>query len=90
MPLIVGAGVIVVFLLMAVIRIVDEYQRGVVFRLGRLINPRGPGIVFLIPGIDRMRKVDLRTITMDVPSQDIITKDNVSVKVNAVCILSRT
>ena len=62
-----------------------EYERGVVFRLGRLVSaPRGPGITFLIPIIERMVRVDLRTITMDVPPQDVITKDNVSVKVNAV------
>ena len=66
------------------IRIVREYERLVVFRLGRLIGERGPGLVLLFPGIDRSVKVGLRTVTMDVPSQDIITKDNVSVKVNAV------
>ena len=66
------------------IRIVREYERLVVFRLGRLIGERGPGLVLLWPGIDRSVKVGLRTVTMDVPSQDIITKDNVSVKVNAV------
>ncbi len=66
------------------IKVINEYERGVVFRLGRLIKPKMPGIRFLIPGIDRLQKVDMRTITMDVPSQDVITKDNVSVKVNAV------
>ena len=66
------------------IRIVREYERLVVFRMGRLIGERGPGLVLLWPGIDRSVKVGLRTVTMDVPSQDIITKDNVSVKVNAV------
>ncbi len=82
-PLIIVAvlGLILVF---NIFKIVNEYERGVVFRLGRLVAPRGPGIVWLIPGIERMRRVDLRTITMDVPSQDIITRDNVSVKVNAV------
>ena len=66
------------------IRVVREYERLVVFRLGRLVGARGPGLVLLIPLIDRAVKVGLRTVTMDVPSQDIITKDNVTVKVNAV------
>ncbi len=66
------------------IRILREYERGVVFRLGRLIGVKGPGIIFLIPIIDKMVKVSLRTVVMDVPPQDIITKDNVSIKVNAV------
>jgi regulator of protease activity HflC (stomatin/prohibitin superfamily) len=66
------------------IRVVREYERLVVFRLGRLVGERGPGLVLLIPLVDRAVKVDLRTVTTDVPPQDIITKDNVSVKVNAV------
>src|SRR6478736_5945939 len=67
------------------IRILREYERGVVFRLGRLIDPpKGPGVVFLIPIIDRIVKVDLRTITLNVPPQEVITKDNVPVRVNAV------
>lgn len=66
------------------IRILKEYERGVVFRLGRFASVRGPGLIILIPIIEKMTKVNLRTIVMDVPSQDIITKDNVSVKVNAV------
>ena len=66
------------------VRVVREYERLVVFRLGRLIGERGPGLVLLWPGIDRSVRVGLRTVTMDVPSQDIITKDNVSAKVNAV------
>ena len=66
------------------IRILAEYQRGVVFRLGRVINAKGPGLIFLIPIVDRMVRVDLRTVTMDVPPQDVITKDNVTMKVNAV------
>ncbi len=66
------------------IRVLREYERGVIFRLGRLIGAKGPGIIFLIPIIDRMVKVSLRTIVLDVPPQDIITKDNVSIKVNAV------
>ncbi len=74
----------VVILLASAIKILKEYERGVVFRLGRSIGYKGPGIIFLIPLVDRMVKVSLRTIAMDVPPQDIITKDNVSVKVNAV------
>ncbi len=71
-------------LLVTGIKILKEYERGVIFRLGRMTDPRGPGIIYVIPLIERMRRMDLRTITMDVPSQDIITRDNVSVKVNAV------
>ncbi|MBN1561166.1 slipin family protein [candidate division KSB1 bacterium] len=76
--------VFVVLLLISAIKILKEYERGVIFRLGRSIGYKGPGIIFLIPLVDRMVKVSLRTIAMDVPPQDIITKDNVSVKVNAV------
>jgi regulator of protease activity HflC (stomatin/prohibitin superfamily) len=64
--------------------VLREYERGIVFRLGRLVDPRGPGIVFLIPVVDRLVKVDLRTITLNVPAQEVITKDNVPAKVNAV------
>jgi regulator of protease activity HflC (stomatin/prohibitin superfamily) len=66
------------------VKIVQEYERGVIFRLGRLIGPKGPGIFLIIPFVDRMVKVDLRVVTLDVPSQEAITKDNVSLKVNAV------
>jgi regulator of protease activity HflC (stomatin/prohibitin superfamily) len=66
------------------IKIVQEYERGVIFRLGRLVGARGPGLFFILPVVERMVKVDLRTVTMDVPSQEAITKDNVTVKVNAV------
>ena len=66
------------------VKIVQEYERGVIFRLGRLAGPRGPGLFVIVPIIDRMVKVDLRVITLDVPSQEAITKDNVTVKVNAV------
>lgn len=76
--------VVVVFILANAIRILREYERGAIFRLGRLIGAKGPGLILLIPLIDKMVKVSLRVITMDVPSQDVITKDNVSVKVNAV------
>ncbi|MCK4640287.1 MAG: slipin family protein [Candidatus Marinimicrobia bacterium] len=76
--------VLVIFVLSSAIRILKEYERGVIFRLGRLINAKGPGIFLIIPFVDKMVRVSLRTIVMDVPPQDIITKDNVSVKVNAV------
>ena len=72
---------IVVMLLFSAVRILREYERGVVFRLGRLVGSKGPGLILLIPLIDRMVKVSLRTIAMDIPPQDVITKDNVSVKV---------
>jgi regulator of protease activity HflC (stomatin/prohibitin superfamily) len=71
-------------LLTNAVRVVQEYERGVIFRLGRLVGARGPGLFLLIPGIERMQKVDLRVITMDVPAQEAITRDNVTVKVNAV------
>ena len=71
-------------ILASAIRILREYERGVVFRLGRLIAVKGPGLILLIPVVDRMVRVSLRTVVMDVPSQDVITKDNVSIKVNAV------
>ncbi len=76
--------IFLVLLLSSAIRILKEYERGVIFRLGRLVGSKGPGIVFLIPLIDKMVKVSLRTVVMDVPPQDVITKDNVSVQVNAV------
>src|SRR5262249_46254183 len=79
--------VVVVFgiiILSNAIRVLREYERGVIFRLGRLIGSKGPGIIFLIPMIDRMVKVSLRTVVLDVPPQDVITRDNVSIKVNAV------
>ncbi len=80
--------ILVVFfliLLTSMVKVVKEYERGVVFRLGRVLpEPKGPGLILLIPLVDRMVKVSLRTITMDVPPQDVITRDNVSVKVNAV------
>src|SRR6476619_5610640 len=68
----------------AAVKVVQEYERGVIFRLGRLIGARGPGLFFIIPFVDRMVKVDLRVVTLDVPSQEVITKDNVTVRVNAV------
>src|SRR5213595_1367806 len=79
--------VVVIFALIILsnaIRILREYERGVIFRLGRLIRAKGPGIIFLIPIVDRMIRVSLRTVVLDVPPQDVITQDNVSIKVNAV------
>lgn len=73
-----------VVLVGAAVRIVQEYERGVIFRLGRVIGAKGPGLFFIVPIIDRMVKVDLRTVTLDVPSQEAITADNVTVRVNAV------
>jgi regulator of protease activity HflC (stomatin/prohibitin superfamily) len=75
---------VVLAALISGIKIMREYERAVVLRLGRLVPHRGPGIIYVIPGVERMVRVDMRTITMDVPSQDVITRDNVSVKVNAV------
>ena len=76
--------IIALFILANAVRILREYERGVIFRLGRLIGAKGPGLILLIPLVDRMVRVSLRVITMDVPAQDIITRDNVTVKVNAV------
>src|SRR5438045_5665887 len=83
------AIVLIVFLLVlyiiAAVKVVREYERGIIFRLGRLLpEPKGPGLFFLIPVVDRMVKVDLRTITLTIPPQEVITKDNVPVRVNAV------
>ncbi len=74
----------VLVLLASAIKILQEYERGVVFRLGRLVGVRGPGLVIIVPMIDRLLRVSLRVVTLDVPSQDVITKDNISIKVNAV------
>ncbi len=85
--IIVGVGMALVVLLAlaaAGIRIVNEYERGVIFRLGRVMGAKGPGLFFIIPVIDKMVKVNLQTVTMDIPPQDVITKDNVTVRVNAV------
>lgn len=76
--------VLIVYFITSAVKILREYERGVVFRLGRLVPVKGPGLVIIWPLIDKLVKVGLRTVTMDVPSQDIITKDNVTVKVNAV------
>ena len=85
-----GLGVPLTFLILVVvavitgIKILKEYERAVVFRLGRMVGARGPGLVYIIPGVEKMVRMDLRTVTMDIPPQDVITRDNVSVKVNAV------
>jgi regulator of protease activity HflC (stomatin/prohibitin superfamily) len=76
--------VIAIVLIISGIKILKEYERAVVFRLGRMVGARGPGITYIIPGIEKMVRMDLRTVTMDIPPQDVITRDNVSVKVNAV------
>jgi len=76
--------VFVIILAASAIKILREYERGVIFRLGRLIGAKGPGLFFIIPGIDKMLRISLRTVTMDIPPQDVITRDNVSIKVNAV------
>jgi regulator of protease activity HflC (stomatin/prohibitin superfamily) len=76
--------ILVLFFLASAIRVLKEYERGVIFRLGRLYGSKGPGLIIVLPVIDRVVKISLRTLVMDVPPQDVITKDNVSVKVNAV------
>ncbi len=76
--------VLALVLLFNTVKILNEYERAVVFRLGRFTGIRGPGLIILIPGLEKMRRVDMRTITMDIPSQDIISKDNVTLKVNGV------
>lgn len=82
---VVGFVVLLLGLLSSAIKILREYERAVVFRLGRVLGSvKGPGVVFLIPLLDKMERIDLRVVTMDVPSQDVITRDNISVKVNAV------
>ena len=80
----VTVAVIIVILVISGVKILKEYERGVIFRLGRMVDPRGPGIIYVIPLIEKMVRMDLRTVTMDIPPQDVITRDNVSVKVNGV------
>jgi len=82
-----GLFFLIIFLVIitaSAIKILREYERGVIFRLGRLIGAKGPGIFFIIPGVDKMLRISLRTVTLDIPPQDVITRDNVSIKVNAV------
>jgi regulator of protease activity HflC (stomatin/prohibitin superfamily) len=84
MPGAFGLMVLVAVLLLSGLKVVREYERLVVFRLGRIVGARGPGVTYVIPGIEKASRIELRTVTMDVPAQDVITKDNVSIKVNAV------
>jgi len=82
-----GLLVVIIFLLIlasSAIKILREYERGVVFRLGRLIGAKGPGLIFIIPGIDKLLRISLRTVALEIPPQDVITRDNISIKVNAV------
>jgi regulator of protease activity HflC (stomatin/prohibitin superfamily) len=83
--LVVVLAIFALIVLFSAIKILREYERGVIFRLGRLINQKGPGLILLIPFIDRMVKIDLRTITLNIPPQEVITRDNVPTSVNAVC-----
>jgi len=76
--------IFIVILAASAIKILREYERGVIFRLGRLIGAKGPGIIFIIPGIDKLLRISLRLVTLDIPPQDVITHDNISIKVNAV------
>jgi len=81
------AGVVVIvaaLIILSGVQVVQEYERGVIFRLGRLVGARGPGLIYVIPGVERMVRIDLRVVTMDVPCQECITRDNVTVRVNAV------
>lgn len=85
MTFLIALAVVALILIGSAVRVLREYERGVVFRLGRLVGARGPGLVLLVPIIDRMVSVDLRTVTLNVPPQEVITRDNVPVSVNAVC-----
>jgi regulator of protease activity HflC (stomatin/prohibitin superfamily) len=76
--------IFIIILAASAIKILREYERGVIFRLGRLIGAKGPGLIIIIPGVDKLLRISLRTVTMDIPPQDVITRDNVSIKVNAV------
>ncbi len=82
--ILIGLAVVVLLFLLSGLKIVKEYERGVIFRLGRLVGARGPGLFFVIPMLEGMQVVDLRTVTYDVPSQEVVTRDNVTVRVNAV------
>src|SRR4030042_4296701 len=83
----VGLLFIIVFVLIlaaSAIKILREYERGVIFRLGRLIGAKGPGIIFIIPGVDKLLRISLRTVVLEIPTQEVITRDNISIRVNAV------
>ena len=84
LPILIFVVVVVVMFLMSAIKVLNEYERGVIFRLGRLIGAKGPGLIILIPIVDKMQRVSLRLVALEVPPQDVITRDNVSIKVNAV------
>lgn len=84
MTFLIPISIFILLFLFTSLRVLNEYERGVIFRLGRVIKAKGPGLIILIPIIDKMVKVSLRILTLDVPNQDVITKDNVSIKVNAV------
>ena len=84
LPVLCLIGVFIASIIWSAVKIVNEWERGVILRLGRLVGVKGPGLFFIVPVVDRMIKVDLRTVTLDIPSQEAITKDNVTVKVNAV------
>ena len=84
LPAVLAAAVLFISVISAAVKVVQEYERGVIFRLGRLVGAKGPGLFFIIPVLDRMVRVDLRTVTLDIPSQEAITRDNVTVRVNAV------
>lgn len=83
-PILAPVAALAVLVLVASLKVLNEYERAVLFRLGRLIQPKGPGLIIVIPVIDRMVRVGMRVLTMDVPNQDVITRDNVSIQVNAV------
>jgi regulator of protease activity HflC (stomatin/prohibitin superfamily) len=83
-PAILFLIVFLIILASASIKILREYERGVIFRLGRLIGSKGPGLIFIIPGVDKLLRISLRTVALEIPSQDVITRDNISLKVNAV------
>jgi regulator of protease activity HflC (stomatin/prohibitin superfamily) len=83
-PAIVFLVIFLFILASASIKVLREYERGVIFRLGRLIGAKGPGIIFIIPGVDKLLRISLRTVALEIPSQDVITRDNISIKVNAV------
>ncbi|MBP1709670.1 MAG: slipin family protein [Deltaproteobacteria bacterium] len=84
LPILIFLVVVIIMFLSSAIKILNEYERGVIFRLGRLIGAKGPGLILLIPIVDKMQRVSLRLVVLDVPPQDVITRDNVSIKVNAV------
>ena len=83
-PLVIIIAIAVFILLSSIVKIVREYERGVIFRLGRLLRAKGPGVILLIPMVDRMMKIDLRVVTLDIPRQEMMTRDNVPVTVDAV------